>query len=147
MSLLFCRAGRVRGDLEHLGDPDRLRPPTCLYATTLGINNHLSSLYLSVLNRIIELGVSRPKGIRGRWYVDQCISATVSLSDCLRFLDCPWMRRWVSFHVSLLSDPEFWQHLPVVLRIHTLPKLGRVSGEQRGGAAKIRSQTRAEHGS
>jgi hypothetical protein len=43
MSLLFCRAGRVEGDPEHLGDPDRLRAPTRLYATTVGIN-HLSSL-------------------------------------------------------------------------------------------------------
>jgi hypothetical protein len=44
---------------------------------------------LSYLGRVIELGVSRPKGIHGRWYADQCISATVSLSDCPRFLDSP----------------------------------------------------------
>jgi len=51
----------------------------------------------------------------------------------------------VRFHVPLLSESEFRHHLPVVLRIHTLRK-GRVSGEQRGGAAEILTRTGAEHG-
>jgi len=46
---------------------------------------------------------------------------TISVSDCPRFLDSPRMRRWVSFHVLLGSEMEFRHHLPVVLRIHTLP--------------------------
>ena len=122
---LFCRAGPVRGESEHLGtapprhctDSPLLRYP--VFTATLGIN-HLSSLSLLYLGRVTELGVSRPKGIRGRWYADQCISATVSLSDCPRFLDSPRMRRWVSFHVPPPSASEFRQHFPVVLRIHTL---------------------------
>jgi hypothetical protein len=118
-----CRRG--------LGAP-RLRPPTRLCAATLGINNHLSSLYLSILDHVTESGVSRPNGICGCWYADQCISATVSLSDCPCFLDIPQMRRWISFHVLLSSELEFRQHLPVVLRIHTLPKLGRVFLQQCG---------------
>ena len=28
----------------------------------------------------------------------------------------------VSFHALLLSEIEFWQHLPAVLQIHVLPK-------------------------
>ena len=28
----------------------------------------------------------------------------------------------VSFHTLLLSETEFWQHLPAVLQIHVLPK-------------------------
>ena len=28
----------------------------------------------------------------------------------------------VSFHALLLSETEFWQHLPAVLQIHILPK-------------------------
>src|SRR5919201_4978521 len=83
------------------------------------------------LHCVTELGVSRPKGIRGRWYADQCISATVSLSDCPCFLDSPRMRRWVSFHVPPPSESEFRQPLPVVLRMHTLPVgtcIGRTAG-------------------
>jgi hypothetical protein len=37
------------------------------------------------------------------------------------FLDSPRMRRWVSFHGLLRPETEFQHHLPVFLRIHTLP--------------------------
>jgi hypothetical protein len=56
---------------------------------------------------------------------------TVSVSDCPRFLDGPRMRRCVSFHALLGSEMEFQHHLPVVLRIHTLPSrtcIGRAEG-------------------
>jgi hypothetical protein len=88
-------------------------------------------ILIVVVDCVTELGVSRPKGIRGRWYADQCISVTVSLLDCPRFLDSPRMRKWVSFHVLPPSESEFWQHLPVVLWIHTLPAgtcIGRTAG-------------------
>ena len=29
------------------------------------------------------------------------------------------MRGWVSFHVPLWSEIEFWHHLPIILWIHT----------------------------
>jgi hypothetical protein len=51
----------------------------------------------------------------------------------------------VSFHCLLRSGTEFRHHLPVVLRIHTLLG-GRVSGEQRGGAAEIPSRIGADRG-
>jgi hypothetical protein len=84
----FCRAGATGGDSEDPKDPLASPPPR--YNPSIGI---------MVLGCITELGVSRPKVIRGRWYADQCIFATVSLSDCPRFLDSLRMRRWVSFHV------------------------------------------------
>jgi hypothetical protein len=45
-------------------------------------------------------------------------------------------------------ETEFLWRLPVVLRMHILSAFGprRVSGEQRGGAAKILSRGRVEHG-
>jgi hypothetical protein len=87
----------------------------------------------------------------GRWYVDQCISETVSLLDCPRFLDSPRIRRWVSFHVPLLSELEFRQQLPVVLGIHTLSArtcIARTAGRcyrnsvsDESGAWKLTSST------
>ena len=49
----------------------------------------------------------------------------------------------VSIHVLLLSETEFWQHLPAVLQIHVL-KGDCVSGEQRGGVAEILSRRGVE---
>jgi hypothetical protein len=54
------------------------------------------------------------------------------------------MRRCVSFHVLLGFEMEFRHHLPVVSG-YTLSFPGRVSGEQRGGAAEISSRIREEH--
>jgi hypothetical protein len=105
------------------------------------------SICIMVLGCVTELGVSRPKVIRCRWYADQCIFATVSLSNCPRFLDSPRMRRWVSFHVPPPRNIwSFGSTSPLFIGC-TLSPPGRVSGEQRGGAAEISSRTGAEHGS
>jgi hypothetical protein len=55
------------------------------------------------------------------------------------------MCRWVGFHVLLGSEMEF-RHHPLLFSGYTLSLAGRVSGEQRGGAAEILSQIGVEHG-
>ena len=132
--------------LHRVDSPSPCYSPLCRYPR---YNSPL--ILIVVIDYAAKLGVSRPKEIRGRWYADQCISATVSLSDCPRFLDTPRMRRWVSFHVSPPSESEFRQHLPVVLRIHTLPVgtcIGRTAGRccrnsvsDGSGAWKLTSST------
>ena len=55
----------------------------------------------------------------------------------------------VVFHVLLLPETEFRQHLPVVLRMHTLSASqarDAYSEEQWGGAAEISSRVGVEHG-
>jgi hypothetical protein len=55
------------------------------------------------------------------------------------------MRRWVSFHGPLRFETVF-RHHPLLFSGYTLSLAGRVSGEQRGGAAEILSRLGAEHG-
>ena len=52
----------------------------------------------------------------------------------------------VRFYGRLRSESEFRHHLPVVLG-YTISLSGRVSREQRGGAAKILSRIGLDHGS
>ena len=70
---------------------------------------------------------------------------TISVSNCPRFWTARGCVDEVSVRVLLLFETEFWQHLPVVLRIHNLLS-GRVFGEQRGGAAEILSRRGVERG-
>jgi hypothetical protein len=53
------------------------------------------------------------------------------------------MRRWVSFH----SGPRrCFSIIPLLFFGYTLSLVGRVLGEQRGGAAEIPSRIGAEYG-
>jgi hypothetical protein len=163
MCFFFCIAGPVGEESEHLGDPDRLRrhcgsactasPHHCVDSplrrqpvstTTLGINK-ISSLLLSYVDRCSPVRhlPSETDTVQGMqifaylwpylfrivhvfWIAHGCVDGLVSLF-------CSDPRRSFGTTSLLLSG-------------YTLSLLGRVSGEQRGGATEILSRIRVEHG-
>jgi hypothetical protein len=120
---LFCR--------ENPSEGTRSTSATLIVSTaTLGIIE-LFSLPLSYVNRCSPVRHLPSEQI----WLEICkplyIFVIVSVSDCPRFLDSLQMRSCVSFHVFLGFEMEFQHHLPVVLRIHTLPSrtcIGRAVG-------------------
>jgi len=148
--LFFCR--RTCGWDSANPDRPRGRWGSSCTASTLHRHRRYKSphLLIVVVDIVTQLGVSRPKEIRS------LVCRSVHIYDHISFglstfLDSPWMRRWVSIHVQLPSESEFRQHLPVVLRIHTLPArtcIGRTAGRccrnfvsDRSGAWKLTLST------
>jgi hypothetical protein len=78
MSLLLCRAGRVAGDLDHLGDPDCLRAPTRLCTATLGINH----LFLIIVVSRLRNQVRRLLSERDTWSL---VCESVHICDGISF--------------------------------------------------------------
>ena len=68
----------------------------------------------------------------------------VSVSNCPRFWTARGCVDGVSLYGPLRSEAEF-RHLSLLFFENTISLLGRVSGEQRGGAAEILSWIGADH--